>query len=49
VVVSQATSSTPHLYFLPETSADSTAYIRRRTAQWQQARAMGTGGYGSQA
>jgi phospholipase C len=31
------------------TSADYTAYIRRRTAEWEQARAMGSGGYRSQA
>ncbi len=45
LVVPGTAEETPNL----RTSADYTAYIRSRTAAWQQARARGAGGYRSQA
>jgi phospholipase C len=45
LVVPGTTGGLPHL----RTSADYTAYIRKRTAEWQQARAQSAGGYRSQA
>jgi phospholipase C len=45
LVVPGSTGGMPEL----RTSADYTAYIRSRTAAWQQARATGGGGYRSQA
>ena len=45
LVVPGSTGGMPEL----RTSADYTAYIRSRTAAWQQARATGAGGYRSQA
>jgi phospholipase C len=45
LVVPGTAEETPNL----RTSADYTAYIRSRTAAWQQARAGGAGGYRSQA